>query len=117
MEWLQFTLNSCDGFNLATDGEFGSNTRSALASAQQQERLTADAGEPDGHERVAQALVVAAVAAQDGRLDAGGEVEVDGLSRLGGEPGRQWCVGAGKPHRQGWVRSAVPCGSNDRHTQ
>ncbi|BCL32891.1 peptidoglycan-binding protein [Streptomyces aurantiacus] len=42
VEWLQFTLNSCYGFDLATDGEFGSNTRTALASAQQQERITAD---------------------------------------------------------------------------
>jgi len=42
VEWLQFTLNSCYGFSLATDGEFGSNTRSALASAQQQENITAD---------------------------------------------------------------------------
>ncbi|WP_405392838.1 peptidoglycan-binding protein [Streptomyces sp. NBC_01102] len=42
VEWLQFTLNSCYGFSLATDGEFGSNTRNALASAQQQENITAD---------------------------------------------------------------------------
>ncbi|WP_223065065.1 peptidoglycan-binding protein [Streptomyces sp. IB201691-2A2] len=42
VEWLQRTLNSCYGFNLATDGDFGSNTRSALASAQQQEGITAD---------------------------------------------------------------------------
>ncbi len=42
VEWLQFTLNSCYGFSLATDGEFGSNTRSALASAQQDENITAD---------------------------------------------------------------------------
>ncbi|GAA2623029.1 peptidoglycan-binding domain-containing protein [Streptomyces vastus] len=41
-EWLQFSLNSCYGFRLATDGVFGSATRSALASAQGQENITAD---------------------------------------------------------------------------
>ncbi|MFE9127301.1 peptidoglycan-binding protein [Streptomyces sp. NPDC007148] len=42
VEWLQFSLNSCYGFKLATDGEFGSATRSALVSAQGQENITAD---------------------------------------------------------------------------
>ncbi|MBZ6128587.1 MULTISPECIES: peptidoglycan-binding domain-containing protein [Streptomyces] len=42
VSWLQFTLNSCYGFNLATDGDFGPATRDALATAQGRENISAD---------------------------------------------------------------------------